>query len=175
MLAKWLDNAKFYISNYRPVPVEEHLVFENAVYPASSSNRFYRTASQLNLQNGGSSIDPLPDPHRRIQASQHKELRNPLLNSVVALANETARSGFGVLVFCSSKLGRSFLLPYAILKFGFKIGPSLGSNHSISAVQYSGSEFQTSFNSINFLENRSTGLRKRCNCDKPSSPFARCG
>ncbi|KAA8570497.1 hypothetical protein EYC84_002766 [Monilinia fructicola] len=105
LLAKWLDNAKFYISNYRPVPVEEHLVFENAVYPASSSNRFYRTASQLNLQNGGSSIDPLPDPHRRIQASQHKELRNPLLNSVVALANETARSGYGVLVFCSSRLG----------------------------------------------------------------------
>ncbi|RAL66940.1 hypothetical protein DID88_007722 [Monilinia fructigena] len=80
LLARWLNNAKFYISNYRAVPVEEHLVFENAVYPASSSNR-------------------------RIQTSQHKELSNPLLNSVVALANETARGGYGVLVFCSSRLG----------------------------------------------------------------------
>ncbi|KAI9642193.1 hypothetical protein NHQ30_008995 [Ciborinia camelliae] len=105
LLAKWLNNAKFYISNYRAVPVEEHLVFENAVYPASTSNRFYKTASQLNSQTGGNSIGPLPEPHRLIQTSQHKELNNPLLNSVVALANETARSGYGVLVFCSSRLG----------------------------------------------------------------------
>ncbi|KAB8299282.1 hypothetical protein EYC80_001362 [Monilinia laxa] len=105
LLAKWLNNAKFYISNYRAVPVEEHLVFENAIYPASSSTTFYKTASQLNLQTGNNSTDSLPDPHRRIQTSQHKELSNPLLNSVVALANETARSGYGVLVFCSSRLG----------------------------------------------------------------------
>lgn len=103
LLAKWLNKAKFYISNYRAVPVEEHLVFENAVYPASSSNRFYKTASQLNSQNLGNSTQGLPEPHRRIQTSQHKELSNPLINSVVALANETARSGYGVLVFCSSE------------------------------------------------------------------------
>ncbi|KAJ8059358.1 hypothetical protein OCU04_012312 [Sclerotinia nivalis] len=105
LLAKWLNNAKFYISNYRAVPVEEHLVFENAVYPASSANRFYETASQLNSQIRGNAAKPLPEPHRRIQISQHRELNNPLLNSVVALANETARSGYGVLVFCSSRLG----------------------------------------------------------------------
>ncbi|CAD6445724.1 8e2f2837-c574-4635-9aec-9dd9add3c1ca [Sclerotinia trifoliorum] len=104
LLAKWLNNAKFYISNYRPVPVEEHLVFENAVYPASSANRFYETASQLNSQVGGNSTKPLPEPHRRIHISQHRELNNPLLNAVVALANETARSGYGVLVFCSIRL-----------------------------------------------------------------------
>ncbi|TGO27917.1 hypothetical protein BPAE_0035g00610 [Botrytis paeoniae] len=102
LLAKWLNNAKFYISNYRAVPVEEHLVFENAVYLASSSNRFYKIASQLNSQNSGNSMQAFPDPHRRIQTSQHKELSNPLINSVVALANETARSGYGVLVFCSN-------------------------------------------------------------------------
>lgn len=112
LLAKWLNNAKFYISNYRAVPVEEHLVFENAVYPASSSNRFYKTASQLNSQNSGNLMQALPGPHRRIQTSQHKELSNPLINSVVALANETARSGYGVLVFCSSKLVRLSSLPY---------------------------------------------------------------
>ncbi|ESZ99534.1 DEAD/DEAH box helicase [Sclerotinia borealis F-4128] len=104
LLAKWLNNAKFYISNYRAVPVEEHLVFENAVYPASSSNRFYKTASQLNSQIRNNSMGPLPKPHRLIQTSQHKEFSNPLLNSVVALANETARSGYGVLVFCSNQV-----------------------------------------------------------------------
>lgn len=114
LLAKWLRNAKFYISNYRAVPVEEHLVFENAVYPASSSNRFYKTASQLNSQTGGNSMDPLPEPHRRIQTSQHKELSNPLLNSVVALANETARSGYGVLIFCSSEFSH-FWLPWGYI------------------------------------------------------------
>jgi hypothetical protein len=45
LLAKWLDEAKFYISRYRPVPVEEHVVFDNAVYPASASNMFYKTAT----------------------------------------------------------------------------------------------------------------------------------
>jgi replicative superfamily II helicase len=30
-------------------------------------------------------------------------LSNPLLNAVVSLANETARSGYGALVFCSSR------------------------------------------------------------------------
>ncbi|KAF7952833.1 hypothetical protein EAE96_006059 [Botrytis aclada] len=127
LLAKWLNNAKFYISNYRAVPVEEHLVFENAVYPASSSNRFYKTASQLNSQNSGNSTQALPDPHRRIQTSQHKELSNPLINSVVALANETARSGYGVLVFCSSRLGceRDALLISQVLPSMDAIDPLL--------------------------------------------------
>jgi DNA polymerase theta len=31
LIAGWL-NAKFYILNYRPIPVEEHLVYENAIY-----------------------------------------------------------------------------------------------------------------------------------------------
>ncbi|THV49571.1 hypothetical protein BGAL_0188g00050 [Botrytis galanthina] len=127
LLAKWLNNAKFYISNYRAVPVEEHLVFENAVYPASSSNRFYKTASQLNSRNSGNSMQALPGPHRRIQTSQHKELSNPLINSVVALANETARSGYGVLVFCSSRLGceRDALLISQVLPLIDAIDPLL--------------------------------------------------
>ncbi|TGO51404.1 hypothetical protein BCON_0162g00270 [Botryotinia convoluta] len=127
LLAKWLNNAKFYISNYRAVPVEEYLVFENAVYPASSSNRFYKTASQLNSQNSGNSTQALPGPHRRIHTSQHKELSNPLINSVVALANETARSGYGVLVFCSSRLGceRDALLISQVLPSMDAIDPLL--------------------------------------------------
>jgi hypothetical protein len=103
-LAKWLDNAKFYISRYRPVPVEEHLVFDNAVYPASSSSRFYKTATQLNTQTQHPS-QTKPEPSRLINRSPSKELNNPLVNAVVALANETARAGYGALVFCSSRVG----------------------------------------------------------------------
>jgi replicative superfamily II helicase len=44
-------------------------------------------------------------PLRKIQLLQCQELRNPVLNSVVALANETARAGYGALIFCSSRAG----------------------------------------------------------------------
>jgi DNA polymerase theta len=104
MLAAWLDNAKFYISRYRPVPIEEHLVFDNAVYDASTSSRFYKTARPLNAQIQGTS-QIKPEPYRLIQQSESKELRNPLVNAVVSLANETVRAGYGALVFCSSRLG----------------------------------------------------------------------
>jgi replicative superfamily II helicase len=104
MLAAWLDNAKFYISRYRPVPVEEHLVFDNAVYDASTSSRFYKTATQLNAQTQRAS-QIKPQPCRLIQESQSIELSNPLVNAVVSLANETARAGYGALVFCSSRMG----------------------------------------------------------------------
>ncbi len=42
-------------------------------------------------------------PIGKIETSQHKELMDPVLNSVVALAVETARSGYGALVFSSSR------------------------------------------------------------------------
>ncbi|KAK2628065.1 hypothetical protein QTJ16_002711 [Diplocarpon rosae] len=109
LLAKWLDNARFYVSKYRPVPVEEHLVFDNAIYPASSASRFYKTATQLNMQSvltqAQAMTQPKPTACRTIQQSGCKELHNPLINSVVALTNETARSGYGTLVFCSSRIG----------------------------------------------------------------------
>ena len=104
LLAKWLDNAKFYISRYRPVPVEEHLVFDNAVYAASSSSSFYKTATQLNTHSQNSS-QIKPEPARLITQSPNKELNNPLINAVVALSTETARAGYGALVFCSSRVG----------------------------------------------------------------------
>jgi replicative superfamily II helicase len=108
VLAQWLDNGKFYISRYRPVPIEEHLVFDNAVYHASTANSFYKTATQLNAQTqsqNGNAIKPKPDPCRTVQQSPCKELKNPLINAVVSLANETARAGYGALVFCSSRVG----------------------------------------------------------------------
>jgi replicative superfamily II helicase len=107
LLAKWLDNARFYISKYRPVPVEEHLVFDNNVYNASSSSSFYKTATQLNLQSQYTqrSSQIKPEPTRSFQPSKHPEFGNSLINAVVSLTNETARAGYGALVFCSSRAG----------------------------------------------------------------------
>jgi hypothetical protein len=103
LLAKWLNDAKFYISKYRPIPIEEHLVFDNFVYPATSANTFFKTAAELSTETHGSKTNI--EAVKMIQPSPDKELNNPLINSVVALANETARAGFGALVFCSSRLG----------------------------------------------------------------------
>ena len=105
LLAKWLGEAKFYVSKYRPVPVEEYLVFENAAYAASTSRLFCKTATQLASAQTQTSTQQRIEPSRTIEASPDKELSNPLINSVVSLANETARAGYGALVFCSSRAG----------------------------------------------------------------------
>lgn len=102
LLAKWL-NAKFYIANYRPIPIEEHLVYENGIYPTANAKDFFRTASQLTVEHP----DPTqrPQPCRTIDKSDHHELANPMTNAVVALAVDTAAAGHGALVFCSSRMG----------------------------------------------------------------------
>lgn len=46
-----------------------------------------------------------PQPCRTIQPSEFHELRSPVLNAVMALANEAAKLGHGALVFCSSRSG----------------------------------------------------------------------
>ena|ERR1700710_328135 len=119
-----MNNAKFYISKYHPIPVEEHLVFDNAVYPASASSRFYKTTTQFNARTQiQSPSQPKLQPTRTIQPSPNKELNNPLVNAVVSLANETARAGYGVLVFCSSRLGceRDAILISRVLPRGDEI------------------------------------------------------
>lgn len=106
LLAKWLGDAKYYVSKYRPVPVEEHLVFENAVYPVSTSKLLAKTATQLTGHvTSSSSTQARVEPTRLIEASIDKELSKPLLNAVIALAIETASKGYGALVFCSSRAG----------------------------------------------------------------------
>lgn len=106
LLAKWL-RAKFYVSKYRPVPVEEHLVYNNDIYPTANAKDFFRTASQLSGRSSstvGSTPKP-PEPVRKVDRSRHAEMDNPMLNAVVALSVETALGGYGALVFCSSRLG----------------------------------------------------------------------
>jgi DNA polymerase theta len=102
MLARWL-NGKFYISNYCPVPIQEFLVFDGAIYPASTASRFYKTTMQLNTQTELEAHKP--NACRLIEPSEHPELKNSVINAVVSLAVDTARAGYGALVFCSSRKG----------------------------------------------------------------------
>lgn len=101
MLAQWM-NAKFYISTYKPVPIDEYLVYENVIYPAATSRQLFQTASKLTAAASNTLQDSIP-PHRTIEASAYKELSNSATNSMVALAVETAIAGFGALVFCGSR------------------------------------------------------------------------
>ncbi|KAI1096206.1 P-loop containing nucleoside triphosphate hydrolase protein [Rostrohypoxylon terebratum] len=97
LLSRWLD-AHIYSTFYRPVPIEEYLVHESQIYPASSTNGLLKTATQLASTQSNSS-QPRNHPVRIVQPSLHKEFKDPVLNAVVALATETARSGYGALVF----------------------------------------------------------------------------
>jgi len=99
-LAKWLD-AKYFNTKYVPVPIEEYLVYENSIYPVSTSSAFLKTASQLN----SNPTQPLSGaaPVRVIQPSEHNELKGPMCNAVVSLAIETANAGYGALIFCSAR------------------------------------------------------------------------
>ncbi|KAI1382221.1 P-loop containing nucleoside triphosphate hydrolase protein [Hypoxylon crocopeplum] len=118
VLSQWLD-AHIYSTLYRPVPIEEHLVHEGKIYPASSTTSLLQTASQLALDLNGSQLQN--HPVRVVQPSLHKEFKDPVLNAVVALATETARSGYGALVFCNSrsmfKVFRSFVSALSSLPF----------------------------------------------------------
>ncbi|KAI9813135.1 MAG: hypothetical protein M1827_004356 [Pycnora praestabilis] len=100
LLAQWLD-AKFYQSKYRPIPLEEYLVYDNSIYPAATSSTFLRTASQLNASSIASGLEQC----RAILPSKNSKLKSPVINAVVALASETVKAGYGVLVFCSSRAG----------------------------------------------------------------------
>ncbi|KAJ5746681.1 Helicase C-terminal [Penicillium odoratum] len=98
MLAEWM-NARFFISTYRPVPIDEYLVYENSIYPAATSRQLFQTATKLASTTAPESIPP----HRTIDPSTYKELGNAATNAMVALAVETATAGYGALVFCRSR------------------------------------------------------------------------
>ncbi|KAJ4268376.1 hypothetical protein NW762_002439 [Fusarium torreyae] len=100
MMAKWLD-GHCYETRYRPVPIEEHLVYDGNIYPAGSTSSLIKTAAQLNSRS--TQTQAQTRPIRRIEPSTHKELRDPVLNAVVTLAHETAAAGFGALVFAGSR------------------------------------------------------------------------
>lgn len=83
------------------MPVEEHLVYESHVYPAASTSELLKTATRLNQT--GSTPRNADYALKRIETSSHKEFKDPVLNAVVSLAHETARAGYGALVFAGSR------------------------------------------------------------------------
>lgn len=100
LMAQWLG-GHCYETRYRPVPIEEFLVYDGGIYPAGSTSSLIKTATQLSDRIP--STQGRPRPVRRIESSIQKELRDPVLNAVVTLSHETAISGFGALVFAGSR------------------------------------------------------------------------
>ncbi|KXX77558.1 DNA polymerase theta [Madurella mycetomatis] len=102
LLKNWLQGHS-YETHYRPVPIEEHLVYDGKVYAAGTTASLLKTVTQLDARS--QSCESKVQPLKTIMPSDHKELKDTVLNAVVALANETARAGYGVLVFSSSRAG----------------------------------------------------------------------
>ncbi|KAB5580315.1 P-loop containing nucleoside triphosphate hydrolase protein [Coniochaeta sp. 2T2.1] len=102
LLKAWLQ-GHCYETRYRPIPIEEHLVCDGKVFPAETTSQLLKTATQLNGRTQPTSTQL--QPTKLIKPSPHKEFSDPVLNAVVALANETARSGYGALVFAGSRAG----------------------------------------------------------------------
>ncbi|GKT83408.1 LOW QUALITY PROTEIN: DNA polymerase theta subunit [Colletotrichum tofieldiae] len=102
LLANWLG-AHSYETRYRPVPIEEHLVYEGNIYPAATTSELLKTVSHL--KTGTQPTHQASRAIRRVEPSSHKEFQDPVLNAVVSLASETARAGYGALVFASSRYG----------------------------------------------------------------------
>ncbi|CAK7234675.1 hypothetical protein SEUCBS140593_009022 [Sporothrix eucalyptigena] len=105
LLARWLE-AFSYQTRYRPVPIEEHIVYDGCIYSAEAT-----VNSQMGADGGSISASQeikdiklsLVGPLRRIPPNTDKFLLDPVTNAVVALANETARSGYGALIFSASR------------------------------------------------------------------------
>lgn len=89
------------MSRYKPVPIEEYLVYDHSIYQVSTSRAFFKPASQ----SASTHTSPSADPIRMIRSSKYKELKNPLSNAVVSLAAETVKAGYGVLIFCGGRQG----------------------------------------------------------------------
>lgn len=103
LLKQWLQGHS-YETHYRPVPIEEHLVCDGKIYRSEITATLLKT-SAAKLDTGGQCSLSGLQPARLIKPSDHKELADPVRNAVVALANETVRAGYGVLVFASSRAG----------------------------------------------------------------------
>lgn len=100
LMARWIDGHS-YETRYRPVPIHEHLVYEGKIYPAASASGLIKTATELKTSQVPTQSRAMPIKH--VEVSDHKEFSDAVLNAVVALAHETALTGFGVLVFAGNR------------------------------------------------------------------------
>jgi superfamily II RNA helicase len=87
LLADWLQ-ARFYVSKYQRIPIEEHLVYDNAIYPTANAKECFQTASQLSRRTP-STQKPVT-PCATIDKSKHHDFENSVTNAVVTLSAETA-------------------------------------------------------------------------------------
>ncbi|KAL4877149.1 hypothetical protein BJY04DRAFT_230945 [Aspergillus karnatakaensis] len=101
LLAEWM-NARYFISTYRPVPVDEYLIYNNAIYPAASSRQLFQTIAKL-TSTGKPTFSDAVTPERAINTSTFRELSNSMTNAMVAMAIDTVIAGYGALVFCGSR------------------------------------------------------------------------
>ncbi|KAK3988063.1 P-loop containing nucleoside triphosphate hydrolase protein [Cladorrhinum sp. PSN332] len=104
LLKNWLQGHS-YETHYRPIPIEEHLVYEGNIYAAGTTASLLKTVTTLDSRTQAQPTQSVLEPLRVIRPSDHNEFKDAVLNAVVALANETARAGYGVLVFSSSRAG----------------------------------------------------------------------
>ncbi|KAK3394700.1 P-loop containing nucleoside triphosphate hydrolase protein [Podospora didyma] len=105
LLKDWLHGHS-YETHYRPIPIEEHLVYDGKIYPAGTTASLVKVAATAQRGGGRTTLSSTQvQPLKEISPSAHKEFRDPVVNAVVALANETVRAGYGVLVFSSSRAG----------------------------------------------------------------------
>ncbi|KAK4165689.1 P-loop containing nucleoside triphosphate hydrolase protein [Cladorrhinum sp. PSN259] len=104
LLKNWLQGHS-YETHYRPIPIEEHLVYDGKIYAAGTTTSLLKTVTTLDSRSQAELTQSTLQPLRVIRSSEHKAFKDAVLNAVVALANETARAGYGVLVFCSSRAG----------------------------------------------------------------------
>jgi DNA polymerase theta len=77
------------------------LVCDGKIYAAEMTSGLLKTATQVKGQM--QETDTQLRPVRAVRPSGHKEFSDPVLNAVVALTSETARSGYGALVFAGSR------------------------------------------------------------------------
>lgn len=78
-------------------------MYENHVYPAATTSELLKAAQDLGSGNQSTQCKSKSSAVRRIEASSHREFKDAVLNATVALANETARAGYGALVFAGSR------------------------------------------------------------------------
>lgn len=86
-VAKWLD-AKLYITNYRPVPLNEHIVLEKKILQIEYNEQYSNSYNLKTIRN--IDFDKIP-------------LEPCELQSLLYLTIETVLDGYSTLIFCRTK------------------------------------------------------------------------
>ncbi|OTF74570.1 DNA polymerase theta-like protein [Euroglyphus maynei] len=104
-IAKWLD-AELFITDYRPVPLDEHVVVGNEILKVSTNStqpntQFNSCESVLSLRNNGNEEIECT-PMKTIDCNQLK-LNTTMFYPLIYMAIETLAQGFSTLIFCPTR------------------------------------------------------------------------